>query len=41
MTELMLIKKSESKERDICLYRLILNKGFMFQSNVCNGFYEP
>ena len=31
-------KKSESKECDTRLYQKTLNKGCMFQSNVCGGF---
>ena len=33
-------KTSESKECDICYYWYFLNKGFKFQSNVCNGCYD-
>ena len=33
-------KTSESKECDICHYLYILNKGFKFQPNVCNGCHD-
>ena len=33
-------KTSESKEYDICHYWYFLNKGFKFQSNVCNRCYD-
>ena len=37
LKELMLIKqKSASKECDICHYWYFLNKGFKFQSYLCN-----
>ena len=33
-------KTSESKECDICYYWHLLNKGYKFQTNVCNGCYD-
>ena len=33
-------KTSESKECDIFHYWYILNKGFMFQPDVCNGYHD-
>ena len=33
-------KTSASKECDICHYWYFLNKGFKFQSNVCNGCHD-
>ena len=33
-------KTSESKECDISHYWCFLNKGFKFQRNVCNRFYD-
>ena len=34
------IKTSRSKECDICHYWYFVNKGFIFQSNVCNGCHD-
>ena len=31
---------SKSKECDICHYWYFLNKGFKFQTNICNGCYD-
>ena len=36
LKELILIKKSASKECDICLYWYFLDKGFRFQPFVCS-----
>ena len=33
-------KTSKSKECDICNYWYFLDKGFKFQSNVCNGCHD-
>ena len=33
-------KTSKSKECDICHCWYFLNKGFKFQPNLCNGYYE-
>ena len=33
-------KTSESKEWDICQYWYFLDKGFKFQTNVCNGCHD-
>ena len=33
-------KTSESKECDIWYYWHLLNKGYKFQTNVCNGCYD-
>ena len=33
-------KTNESKECDICHYCCFLNKGFEFQSNLCNGSHD-
>ena len=33
-------KTSESKECDICHYWYFLDKGFTFQSDVCNGCHD-
>ena len=40
MKELILIKKSASKEYDICHYWYFLDKWFQFQSQVCNGCHD-
>ena len=33
-------KTSESKKWDICQYWYFLDKGFKFQTNVCNGCHD-
>ena len=33
-------KTSKSRECDICHCWYFLNKGFKFQPNLCNGYYE-
>ena len=33
-------KKKKIKECDICHYWCLLNKGFKFQPNVCNGCHD-
>ena len=38
--EIDLNKTSESKECDIRHYQYFSNKGFKFQSNVCNGCHD-
>ena len=38
--ELDFDKTSESKECDVCHYWYFLNKGFKFQSYVCNGCHD-
>ena len=40
LKELMLIKKSTSKECHICHYWYFLNKGFKFQPSVCNECHD-
>ena len=38
--EIDINKTNEWKERDICHYYYLLNKGFKFQPNVCNGYHD-